>query len=170
MLTQHNDTSRTGANTNETTLTTANVNSSSFGPRFTNNVDGQVYAQVLYVQGLNISGGTHNVIFVSTENNTVYAFDADTKATTYWTNHLGTAQTSGCGDTSPLVGITGTPVIDLSLSALYVDTRVGSTGGHELHAVNITNGTEMFGGHRQTLLLSAGFPAPLSISVRVCWS
>src|SRR5271168_1115559 len=75
VLTQHNDLARTGANTSEVTLTTANVNGNSFGNLFTDNVDGQVYAQPLYFENLAIANGIHNVVFVCTENNTVYAFD-----------------------------------------------------------------------------------------------
>jgi hypothetical protein len=75
--TYHNDNYRTGLNTNETILNLTNVNSASFGRLFTNMVDGCVYAQPLYVPNLNIQGQTHNVFFIATEHNTVYAFDAD---------------------------------------------------------------------------------------------
>src|SRR5271166_4886181 len=118
VIMQHNDLARTGANTSETILTPANVVTNNFGMLFTDSVDGQVYAQPLYVENLNISGGTHNVVFVCTENNTVYAFDADTAGIIYWRTNLGTpfnpaASPIECGDLSPVVGITGTPVIDL---------------------------------------------------------
>jgi len=89
VLTQHNDLARTGANTSETILTPANVNSANFGKLFADNVDGQVYAQPLYVQSLNIAGGTHDVVFVCTESNSVYAFDADAPGITYWRTNLG---------------------------------------------------------------------------------
>ena len=145
VLTQHNDLSRTGANTEETILTPANV-ATSFGKLFTDSVDGQVYAQPLYVENLNISGGLHNVVFVCTEKNSVYAFDADNAGTTYWHATLGTPFTPSCSDLTPVVGITGTPVIDLKSGTLYVDTKLASGPSHKLHALNITNGVEKFGG------------------------
>ncbi len=146
VIMQHNDLARTGANTAETILTPANVATNSFGKLFSNPVDGQVYAQPLYVENLNIAGGTHNVVFVCTENNTVYAFDADTGGTAYWQTNFGTPYTSSCGDLTPVIGITGTPVIDLSSGTLYVDTKLAAGPAHKLHALDITTGGEKFGG------------------------
>jgi hypothetical protein len=146
VLMQHNDLARTGANTAETILTPANVNAENFGRLFTNAVDGQVYAQPLYVQNLSLSGGTHNVIFVCTESNSVYAFDADTGGITYWHVKLGTPFTPSCQDLMPIVGITGAPVIDLSSRTLYVDTKLAAGPAHKLHALDITTGSEKFGG------------------------
>lgn len=146
VLTQHNDLSRTGANTSETILTPTNV-ATSFGRLFTNSVDGQIYAQPLYVQNLSISNGVHNVIFVCTESNSVYAFDADVAGVTYWHDNFGTPFTpSSCGDLSPVVGITGTPVIDPDSGTLYVDAKLAAGPAHQLHALDITTGGEKFGG------------------------
>jgi len=145
VIMQHNDLSRTGANTGETILTPANV-ATSFGRLFTNAVDGQVYAQPLYVQNLNIGGGVHNVMFVCTESNSVYAFDADAVGITYWHVKLGTPYSpTTCSDLTPVVGITGTPVIDLSRGTLYLDAKL-SSGSQQLHALDITTGNEKFGG------------------------
>jgi len=146
VLTQHNDLSRTGANTSETILTPANVKSTTFGKLFTDTVDGQVYAQPLYVANLSLSGGTHNVVFVGTESNSVYAFDADTAGITYWHVKLGTPFSPSCTDLTPIVGISGTPVIDLSSGTLYVDTKLASGPAQKLHALDITTGAEKFGG------------------------
>jgi Chitobiase/beta-hexosaminidase C-terminal domain/PQQ enzyme repeat len=151
VLTQHNDLNRDGANTNEVILTSANVNSTDFGKLFTESLDGNVYAEPLYVQGLNISGSTHNVVFVCTENNSVYAFDADSGGSALWHVNLGTpgsSTTIGCSDLTPNIGITGTPVIDLHNNTMYLDalTVSGSTYTHSLYALNITNGNENFGG------------------------
>jgi len=153
VLTQHNDVSRSGANLNETILTPSSVNVSNFGKLFTNSVDGAVYAQPLYVSNVIIGDGNpHNVVYVATENNSVYAFDADSAGVTYWQKNFGAPWNPGsCGDLVPVVGITGTPVIDLSTNTLYVDTKLGSglnntTGTHQLHALSIIDGSEKFGG------------------------
>src|SRR4051812_36446262 len=84
VVVQHYDLSRTGANTQESTLTPGNVNQSGFGKLFSQSVDGQQYAQPLYLSGLSIAGGTHNVVFVCTEPNSVYAFDADSSGSALW--------------------------------------------------------------------------------------
>jgi hypothetical protein len=157
VLTYHNDNGRTGQNLNETILTPANVNQSTFGKIFRYNLDGDVYTQPLIVSGMNIPGqGIHDVAFVATENNSVYALDADSNtganAGVLWHVNLGPAAPSGSGTPNfpftpiqPEVGITGTPVIDLSSGILYVDafTEVSGTFSHAIHALNITDGTEL---------------------------
>ncbi|HWY74334.1 MAG TPA: LamG-like jellyroll fold domain-containing protein, partial [Verrucomicrobiae bacterium] len=169
VLTYHNDNARQGANTNEVLLTLANVNVSTFGRLITYPTDGLIIAQPLYVYGLVIPGqGTHNAVFVATENNTVYAFDADSNAGAngglLWQTNLGASVSSyndqfgnrATGsyypgsyypDIVPVVGITGTPVIDLPSGTLYVNVHTAiatSTTNyyHSIHALNITNGTE----------------------------
>jgi len=164
VLTYHNDNARRGANTNEVLLTPANVNATTFGRLITYPTDGLIIAQPLYVAGVVIPGqGTHNVVFVATENNSVYAFDADSNAGTnggvLWHDNLGIAvssynnefgnryQGTYYGDITPVVGITGTPVIDPVSGTLYVNvhTREVTTSTnyyHRIHALNITNGNE----------------------------
>jgi uncharacterized repeat protein (TIGR03806 family) len=165
VLTYHNDNARDGANTNEVLLTLANVNVSTFGRLITYPTDGLIIAQPLYVSGLVIPGqGPHNAVFVATENNSVYAFDADSNAGTneglLWQTNLGIAvssfndefgnryQGTYYGDIVPVVGITGTPVIDLASGTLYVNvhTRIATATTtnyyHSIHALNITNGAE----------------------------
>jgi PA14 domain/Concanavalin A-like lectin/glucanases superfamily/Chitobiase/beta-hexosaminidase C-terminal domain/Immunoglobulin I-set domain len=164
VLTYHNDNTRQGANTNEVLLTRANVNVSTFGRLITYPVDGYIYTQPLYVAGLVIPGqGTHNAVFVATEHNSVYAFDADNNGGpnggVLWSTNLGASALSNnhefgdryngnnYTDIVPEVGITGTPVIDPVSGTLYVDVRtrvVGVTTNyyHSIHALNITNGTE----------------------------
>ncbi|HEV7926240.1 MAG TPA: hypothetical protein VGR14_12845 [Verrucomicrobiae bacterium] len=159
VLTQHNDLSRTGANTSETILTPANVKAPAFAKLFANAVDGQIYAQPLYVANLNISNGTHNVVFVGTESNTVYAFDADTPGITYWHDNLGAPFSPSCSDLTPIVGISGTPVIDLDSGTLYVDTKLASGPAQKLHALDITTGKEKFGG--PVTISASGFSASL---------
>ena len=164
VTTYHNDIGRTGQNLNETILTTSNVNATQFGKLFSQPVDGQIYAQPLYLPGLTIGGQTHNVVFVATENDSVYAFDADsnggTNASPLWMASLLTAAhgaASGAtafpaselsADITPLVGITGTPVIDPSSNTLYVVSKTleGGNAVQRLHALDVTTGNEKFGG------------------------
>ena len=158
VLTYHNDNARLGANLKETLLSPANVNAASFGKLFANSVDGQVYAQPLYVSGLSIPGkGARNVVFVATQHNSVYAFDADTAGVLLWQTNLGPSAATPSPDFGtrygsfsailPEVGITSTPVIDLAAGTLYVDafTHEGTIYYHKLHALSLTNGAERAG-------------------------
>ena len=170
VLTYHNDNSRTGANLNETTLTPQNVNASSFGKLFSYKVDGDVYAQTLEVSQVRMNDGqVHNVLIVATENDSVYAFDANDP--TAGPRHDGvlwqdsfinpakgiTPVPSQDEDTNgifPTFGITGTPVIDKSTNTIYVVSVVKeqptSAGGPhyvmQFHALNLINGKEKNGG------------------------
>jgi outer membrane protein assembly factor BamB len=151
VLTNKNDNSRDGLNGSETLLSSANVNSNQFGKLFTYAVDGYVQAQPLYMYGLTVNGDTHNVAFVATENNSVYAIDADT-GLLLWTVNLGPAVPSsveGCNAVTGFnqVGITGTPVIDATTNTLYVATKtyVSSTAAYSLNALDVTTGAPKFG-------------------------
>ncbi|MGD0505292.1 MAG: chitobiase/beta-hexosaminidase C-terminal domain-containing protein [Steroidobacteraceae bacterium] len=151
----HNDTARTGQNTQETILTPSNVNSTQFGKLFSAPVDGAVYAQPLYLSAINFAGGTHNVLFVVTEHDSVYAIDADS-GTIYLHVSLipagGTTVSSSadlkCEDLVPEVGITGTPVIDRVGGTLYVVAKSKLNGSivQYLHALDVTTLAEKFNG------------------------
>jgi hypothetical protein len=160
VLTQHNNNSRTGANLNETTLTTANVNVSSFGKLFSISVDGFVYAQPLYMPSVNLPNlGIHNVLFIATAHDSVYAFDADTGAQ-LWKVSLGTPVPSSVINTPAIqveVGIISTPVIDPSTNTLYVvpKTYENSVQIYRLHALDILTGAEKLGGPIQ---IAAQYP------------
>jgi hypothetical protein len=145
VLTYHNDDARDGAFTQETTLIPSVVNSSQFGKLHSYPVDGQIYAQPLYVPQLGISGAAHNVVFVATENNTVYALDADgLQSSPLWSKNLGTPSPRNDAEgVSPMLGITSTPVIDITTGTLYTATI--TTSGFFLHALDITTGAEKFG-------------------------
>jgi hypothetical protein len=132
VTTWHNDLMRTGANTNETILTPANVGSGNFGKLFQYTVDGDAYAQPLYVPGLNVGGQVRNVVFIATQRDKLYAFDADggTTQPLWQKTLLGPGETFlSFSDTgvpccpAPDIGITGTPVIDTTTNTLYVVAR-----------------------------------------------
>jgi hypothetical protein len=154
VVTFHNDNGRTGANLNESILTPSNVKSATFGKLFTYNVDGYVYAQPLYVSGLNIPGqGIHNAVFVATEHNTIYCLDGDSNTGTnggvLWQVNLGPAAPCPVDGFRFLaitneVGITGTPVIDPVSQTLYVDAFTSENGTyvHRIHALNLADGSE----------------------------
>ena len=149
VLTQHNDLSRTGANLAEFVLTTSNVTTSQFGKLFSRAVDGQIYAQPLYVHGLTLSNQVRNVVYVCTEHNSVYAFDADDAAavTPLWQVSLGPAVPEAdinCEDLSVEIGITATPVIDRAAGTIYVAAKSKENDGyyHKLHALDLLTGQE----------------------------
>ncbi len=147
VLTYHNDDTRQGANVSETILNTGNVNSQQFGKLYSYPVDGQVYGQPLYVPNLTIGGVTHNVVFVVTENDSVYAFDANgLSSNPLWHVQLGQPQSVNDSEgIRPLLGITSTPVIDSISGTMYVLAE-NSGDVFKLHALDITTGNERFGG------------------------
>jgi hypothetical protein len=170
MLTYHNDNLRTGQNPQETVLTTENVNSSKFGKAFSYGVDGAIYAQPLYVQNLQMPvHGVRNVVYVVTEHDSVYAFDADQKAPgTLW--HVDFVEPGSnatpvpCADESQAcdflgteIGITSTPAIDLDSETLYVCafTKEGGSYAYRLHALDLATGLEKFGG---SILIQGSVP------------
>jgi hypothetical protein len=157
VTTFHNDNARTGQNLNETSLTTANVNSSTFGLLFVITADGKVDAQPLYLPNLTIGNqGTHNVLFVATENASVYGFDADSGTQLWHTSTLASGETTsddrGCGQVTPEIGVTSTPVIDTNAGThgtIYVVAMSKDASGNyhqRLHALDVTSGAEEFGG------------------------
>jgi hypothetical protein len=163
VLTQHYDNARTGQNLTETVLTPANVNSTQFGKLFTQALDGQMPAQPLYVPGVLIpaTNSTHNVVYVATMHDSVYAFDADSNqgsdASPLWyVNFLDPANgitsvpetDEFCKSDYTEFGIQGTPVIDTTRNAIYVLAVTKENGAyvHRLHALNLGTGAEMFGG------------------------
>jgi hypothetical protein len=158
-LTWRNDNSRSGVNSQELALGPATVNSATFGKLFSCSIDGYAYAQPLYVPNLAIPGkGTHNVIFVATENDSVFAFDADSNpCEQLWQASLIPAgsqaiafPTLGLTGTNivPFVGITGTPVIDVNATTLYVvattqTIALNPTYSHMVYALDLTTGSKI---------------------------
>jgi Legume lectin domain/Chitobiase/beta-hexosaminidase C-terminal domain len=165
VLTWRYDITHAGENTQETLLSPSNVNANSFGKLFSLPVDGEVFAQPLYVPNLKMSDGlVHNVLFVATENDSIYAFDADSNsganADPIWHISLLTSaygagagatpvpwQDTGSPDVAPVIGITGTPAIDLTTDTMYVVAATKENGVYysRLHAINIITGAEQPG-------------------------
>jgi hypothetical protein len=165
VTTSQYDNARTGANLKETILTPQNVSAAKFGKLFSLKTDGDIYAQPLYLLGVEIPGkGKHNVVFVATEHDSVYAFDADGQPSTpLWHVNFLNADAGittvpdrevSCPFIRPEVGITPTPVIDISTGTLFVLARTKESQGllkgaryvQRLHALAITTGAEKFGG------------------------
>jgi hypothetical protein len=161
VLTYHNDNARTGQMPSETILTPANVNPTSFGLLRTLPVDGKVDAQPLYVSNL----GNHNLLIVATEHGTVYAFDADSGSIVWQVSTLQSGESPSedrfsCGQVTPEIGVTATPVIDRNAGAhgtvyLVAMSKNGGTYFQRLHALDLSNGTEEFGGPKA---IAASFP------------
>ena len=158
VLTQHNDNLRTGVNLRETMLTPANVNQAQFGMLFKRVVDDQIYTQPLVVTGVAVDGGTRDLVYVTTVNNSVYAFDANDAAAPapVWHVNFGTpanlhSENFGCLDINGQMGIIGTPVIDKAHGVLYVValTRAGAVNGprtgflQRLHALDLATGADL---------------------------
>jgi hypothetical protein len=165
VTTYHNDNARDGWNASETTLTPQNVNFNTFGKLRELPVDGKVDAEPLYVSGLSIAGQTHNVLIVVTENASAYAFDADTGTQLWKVSALGTNETTsddhGCGQITPQIGITDTPVIDRANgpngTVFFVAmSKDASSNYHQrLHALDLTTGAELQGSPSE---IQASFP------------
>lgn len=165
VVTYHNDIARTGQNLNETILTPANVNATTFGKVGFFTVDGKVDGQPLFVGSLAIAGGTHNVLYVVTEHDSVFAFDADTGVQLWKVSALGTGETPsndlGCPQITPEIGITSTPVIDRSRGAhgtIFVVAMTKDSGGgyhQRVHALDLATGAELLNGPTE---VTAAYP------------
>ncbi|MGH9681326.1 MAG: hypothetical protein ACRD4Y_15370, partial [Candidatus Acidiferrales bacterium] len=153
VTTQHYDSARTGADTHETVLTPSNVNVTQFGKLFSVPVDGYVYAEPLYMFRVTINGGQHNVVYVATEHDSVYAIDADNPNTVYWhvsfinpptVTTVDPNSVSAPYDIIPEIGITSTPVIDPVAGTIYVLAKTNENGAfvQRLHALDVTTGAE----------------------------
>lgn len=165
VLTYHDDNARTGENYNESILKPSNVNSREFGKVGYLPVQGLVDAEPLYVAQLRIGSTKRNVVFVVTEHDLAYAFDADTFAKLWQVSLLGPDETPsddrGCGQVTPEIGVTSTPVIDLhegSHGVIYVVAMSKDSSGkyyQRLHALDLTTGREVLGGPQA---IEATFP------------
>jgi hypothetical protein len=179
MYTYHNDLARDGANVHEFALTAVNVNTISFGKLFSCTADGAIYGQPLWVANLTINGAKHNVVFVATQHDSLFAFDADASpCVTLWAVSLidashgglggettvpagpvGHIVGSGYGDITPEVGVTGTPVIDPGSGILYVVSKSVNSAQtvfyQRLHAIDLTTGGEKTG---SPITIAATYP------------
>ena len=152
VLAHHNNRERTGVNLQETVLTPANVNTKQFGMLFKRVVDDQLYSQPLVVSNLKIAGGWHEVVYVTTVNNSVYAFDANDASATAPLWHVNFGTPAGvhdadftCTDINGNMGIVGTPVINAEKTALYVValTKAGGQFSQRLHALDLATGADL---------------------------
>ena len=166
VTTFHYDNARDGLNSQETVLTPANVNSSSFGRIGYDTVDGKVDAQPLYLANITVGGQSRNVLYIATEHDSVYAFDADSNDKQLWQvsvlgNNETTSDNHGCGQITPEIGITSTPVIDRKQGTngtIFVVgmTKDGSGNYHQrIHALDLTTGMELSG---SPVEISASYP------------
>jgi hypothetical protein len=159
VVSYRNDAARTGQNLTESILTLANVNPARFGLQRFLATDGKVDAEPLYLSGLTVQGAMHDVVFVATENDSVYAFDAVSGAVLWHVSVLEAGETasglppSGCDQVTPTIGITATPVIDRSAGAngiiylVAMSTATASSTYHQrLHALDVTTGAEALNG------------------------
>ena len=165
VLTYHNNNARTGLNSKETILTPANVNSATFGKLFTLTVDGLVDAQPLYLHAVSTASGTQNLLIVVTENDSAYAFNADSGALVWQVTALKANETAsdnrGCGQVTPEIGITATPVINRpknSNGIIYLVAMSKDSSGNyhqRLHALDAATGNEL---HNGPVDISATYP------------
>jgi len=168
IVTYKNDLARTGQNLTESVLTPGNVKSASFGLLRILTVDGKVDATPLYLSALTVQGAAHNVVFVATEKDSVYAFDADSGSLLWHASLLGSGESVndlpgyGCSQITPTIGITSTPVIDRGagshgiIYAVAMSVSPGANTYHQrLHALDVTTGAEMLGG---PIDISATYP------------
>src|SRR5579875_717351 len=157
VLTWHNDVARTGQNLRESILTPGNVNTKTFGTLFVIPLDGKVDAEPLYVHGLQMPNrGTRNVLFVATEHDSVYAFDADSGQAFWHVQLLGEGETTSddrsCSQITPEIGITATPAIDRQqgphgvLYAVAMSKDARGQYRQRLHALDLQSGAEQLGG------------------------
>jgi hypothetical protein len=168
VITYKNDPGRTGQNLTESVLTLSNVNASRFGLLHILAADGNVDATPLYLSGLTVQGAAHNVVFIATESDSVYAYDSDSGALLWHVSLLGSGETVddlpsyGCQQVAPTIGITSTPVIDRSAGAhgiIYLVAMSRSSASNiyhqRLHALDVTTGAELLGG---PVDIAAAFP------------
>ena len=152
VVTWHFDSNRSGLNPGELSLTPANVGPQTFGKLFSYLLDGYVYGQPLLVSNLTINGSTYNVLYVATENDSVYAFDADnygTGAPLWKVSLLKSGELPIAGSIKPYVGVTSTPIIDLTTNTIYVvsvEVKSGTAATYRLNALDLTTGAQKFGG------------------------
>ena len=198
VFTYHNNNSRDGVNQQEYTLTTSNVNTSTFGKLFSCPVDGAVYAQPLWVANVSVGGNKRNVVVVATAHDSIYAFDADARpCVKLWqTSLLGSGEVpvpsgttgnlvgGGSGDITPETGVIGTPVIDTSTNTVYVVSKSVITSGptffQRLHALDLATGTEKTSMSSPSTISFSGFNAQTELQraglglangvVYICWA